>query len=132
MSDFVYRVAYPIEDDQLTTAQVTRQALLTFSDNAAARGIDLTGEPTAAIDGERVVCEAPASVTPGRRLTVADRHGLRIAELAAKGLSDCRIAEVIGDGLTTASVNYVRSSRGIPSGRSQRRITGPHPTEGEK
>lgn len=124
MSGFVYRVAYPIEDDQLTTAQVIRQALVLFVDEALQRGIRLTGDPAATIDGSRVVCEAPAQPLSGRRVTAADRHGLRIAELAAAGLSDSRIADVIGDGLTTAAVTYVRSTRHIPSGTSQRRVSG--------
>jgi hypothetical protein len=118
VSSFRYRLAYPIVDQELTTVQVTRQAILTYIDDALSRGIRVTGDVAAHIDGDAVICEADAEPSPGRRITLADRYGLRIAELAAAGMSDRQIAEVLGGGVSTAGVGYVRASRNIPSGRS--------------
>lgn len=114
MTGFLYRLAYPIEDQELTTKRILRQALLAFADDAADRGIRLVGEATARIDGEQVVCEADAQPIPGRRVAATDRYGLRIAELAAQGLNDRQISEALGE-ISGNTVCTVRQRLGIPA-----------------
>jgi hypothetical protein len=125
VTGFTYRYAFPIEDDELTTLQVRRQAMLVFPDVAAERGIRIIGDITVTLDGERVICESDAQPIPGRRVPALDRYGLRVAELAAAGLNDPQIAHELGD-VSSSTVHQIRRALNIPAadprGGSGRRI----------
>jgi hypothetical protein len=119
MSGFTYRFAYLIDDEELTIAQVTDEALRKFPVDAARRGIHITGPVTTRIDEDRVVCEAAAQPIPGRRVSAADKYGLWIEELARIGLSDEQIGREVGVSGTT--VGGVRKELDIPAGRTRRK-----------
>jgi hypothetical protein len=109
---YLYRLAFPIEDDSLRMSQVINQAILIFPDEAAHRGVMVTGDVSARIEGEYVICEADAEVIPGRRVKLADRHGALVAELNAEGLNDRRVG--IRLGLSTSAIQAIRTELRIP------------------
>ena len=96
MSDYVYRMEYPITDDSLRMSQVINQALLIFPEEAEDRGIRVVGDVKAWVDGDKVFCEAVAEVVKGRKPKLADIHGWRVAALHAAGMSDGVIAKELG------------------------------------
>jgi hypothetical protein len=93
---YMYRMAFPIEDDTMRVSQVINSALLIFPEVAEERGIKVTGNVNAWIDGDRVHCEAAAEIIEGRTPRLADLHGWRVAALLGAGLNDRQIAEELG------------------------------------
>jgi hypothetical protein len=82
---YLYRMAFPIEDDSLRLSQVIAQATLIFPEVAEERGIRVTGDVKVWLDGDHVNCEALAEVIEGRTPRLADLHGWRVAPSSAQG-----------------------------------------------
>lgn len=110
---YVYRMAFPIEDDRLRVSQVINQALLLFPEQADRAGIRLLGDVSAWIDGDKVYCEAAAEVVEGRRPRAMDLHGWRVAALHAAGRVDREVSEELGIGIDTA--RKLRLELGLPA-----------------
>lgn len=109
---YLYRLAFPIEDDSLRISQVINQAILIFPEEAAHRGVVIAGEVEARIEDGYVICEATAEVMPGRRLRLADQHGAVVAALNAQGLNDRRVGARLG--LSTSAIQAIRTELRIP------------------
>lgn len=110
---YVYRMSYPIENENLRTSQVINQALLVFPEDAEERGIRVLGAVNAWIDGPTVTCEAAAEPIEGRRVRSADLHGWRVVALHSAGFNDRQIGEELGIALRTA--RNIRVELGLPA-----------------
>ena len=113
MSDYVYRMAYPIEDDSLRMSQVINQAVLVFPTDAWERGFRLLGDVRAWVDGDKVFCESTAEVLEGTRPKLTDLHGWRVTALHAAGRNDRQVSEELGIGIDTA--RRIRLELGLPA-----------------
>lgn len=117
MTDYLYRMSYPIEDDSLRTSQVINQAVLVFPGDAEERGIRVIGDVRAWIDGATVHCEAVAEIIDGRKPKLTDLHGWRVVALHAAGENDRSIAEQLGLP-SPQTVQRIRTELGLqPHGR---------------